>query len=219
MVAIGVIALWMSASPPWQPPGKPPGEGDVQRRLRLFFDVEAAHAVGTLHSTTQGVRISHDAVGVFGRHREGVGFGLGWGLSDRWIVGARGDFVVFPDRAPDGASTMSRGGGVNGFAELLFARARGLRPYVMARAGVGAFASFRHDNGEWDSRARRVVVPTVGLGLGAHAFITEDLAFDIAVTVDHRFNLRARRGQSDVGFELRDGKLLAAIAIGFSRWF
>lgn len=220
MVSLGVLALWMSVTPPWRPAGHPPHEGDTAGRLRLFIDLEAGHWVGSLVPSPRGVAIRHEAVGVFGRSREAVGFGLGWGLRERWVFGARGDVVVFPDRTASGDPTLSRGGSFSPYVELLFARARGLRPFVMARAGIGAFASFRHENGAWDQKPSRVIVPSVGLGVGAHAFITEDLAFDLALTLDHRFNLRPRRDASGFrGFTLSDGKLIAALVVGFSRWF
>jgi hypothetical protein len=219
MVPVGLLALWMTVAPPWRPAGQPPHEGDTARRLRLFIDIEAAHWVGAVNPSTKGTTIEHEAVGVFGRSREAIGFGLGWGLDEYWFVGARGDVVVFPDRDQSGDPTLSRGGSFSPFVELMFARARGVRPYVMARAGIGAFASFRHTNGAWETRPKRVVVPSVGIGIGTHAFITEDLAFDLAVTLDHRFNMRPRYGGTVDGVVLSDGKLVAALVVGFSRWF
>ncbi len=220
MVSLGLLAVWMTVAPPWRPPGRPPIEGDTARRLRIFVDVEAAHWVGAVVPTPRGTNLRHEAVGVFGRHREAVGFGMGWGLSQRWIIGARGDVAVFPDRTPGGDPTLSRGGSLYPYVEFLFARARGVRPYAMARAGIGAFASFRHEDGAWESRPKRVLVPSIGLGLGTHVFITEDLALDVGVTLDHRFNLRPRRDTPGFkGFTLSDGKLIAAIVVGFSRWF
>lgn len=221
MVPLGLLAVWMSVAPPWRPAGQPPHEGDTARRLRLFIDIEAGHWVGSVEPSGEGTRIRHEAVGVFGRSREAVGFGLGWGLDERWLIGARGDVVVFPDRSAAGDPTLSRGGSFSPYVELMFARSRGVRPFLMARAGIGAFSRFRYRNGGWDTRPDRIIVPSIGLGLGTHAFITEDLAFDLAVTLDHRFNLRPRRDPTGAvqGFVLSDGKLVAAIVVGFSRWF
>jgi len=217
VVSIGLLALWMSVAPPWRPAGHPPHEGDTARRLRVFFDLEAAHWVGAVAASPRGTTLRHEAVGVFARRRAAVGFGLGWGLSEHWIIGARGDVAVFPDRSPAGDATLSRGGSFSPYVQFLFARARGVRPYVMARAGIGAFANFRHRDGAWDPEARRVVVPSVGLGIGTRAFITEDLALDVGLTADQRFNVRPRQGAG--GFVLSDGKLVAALVVGFSRWF
>lgn len=217
-----VLALvLMAGSPPWRDPGTPPHEGDTANRLRLHFDLEALHWVGGLTYAGGGAppTIRHEAVGAFGYRRFALGFGLGWGLGEYVVVGARGDIAVFPDRDGKGNAQMSRGGSFSPYVEVLFARERSLRPFVLARAGIGAMSSFRYKNGSFSERPSRTVVPSVGIGVGTHAFITEDLSLDIALTLDHRWNLRPREGTIERGFVMGDSKLLAAVMVGFSRWF
>jgi hypothetical protein len=217
-----VLALvLMVGAPPWRDAGKPPNEGDTAKRLRLHFDLEALHWVGgiTYPGGAAPVQIRHEAVGAFGYRRYALGFGLGWGFGERWVVGARGDIAVFPDRSAGGNAQLSRGGSFSPYVEFLFARVRNVRPFVLARAGIGAMSTFSFDNGAYKSKPARTVVPSVGIGLGTHAFITEDLSFDIALTLDHRWNLRPREGTFERGFAMSDSKLIAAVMVGFSRWF
>jgi hypothetical protein len=211
----------MSGAPPWRDPGTPPHEGDTANRLRLHFDIEALHWVGGLAYSGQGgpVHIRHEAAGAFGYHRFALGFGLGWGLGEYVLLGARGDILVFPDRDAAGNQQMSRGGSFSPYVEILFARMRMVRPFFLARAGIGAMSSFKYDDGAYQGKPRRTIVPSIGVGVGTHAFINEDISFDIALTLDHRWNLRPREGTIERGFVMGDSKLIAAVMLGFSRWF
>lgn len=219
---LGVLALALIATaPPWRDEdAPPPAEGDTASRLRVHFDLEGAYWQARVRGTPQGARLQHDGAGVLGYKRIGFGFGLGWGLGDWLVVGARGDLFMVPGRAPDGRAQLTRGGSFSPYAELLFARVRGVRPFLLARAGLGGTTSFAHDAGEWSATAVRSFVPSVGLGLGTHAFITEDLAFDLMVVGDYRWNLRPRDGKSfETGYALVDAQLLVGAFVGFSRWF
>jgi hypothetical protein len=85
--------------------------------------------------------------------------------------------------------------------------------------------------------AERTMYPTVGIGLGTHVFLSEELSLDAIITVDHRWNFRQPRPPSDggsdatvqvrdggstfqaEGWRLRDSSLTAAVVFGFSRWW
>ncbi len=211
----------LAATPPWREPGDPAREGDTSGRLRVFMDLEAVHWIGAVAVRGGATRVRSDAVGVLGRRRFAAGFGLGWGFGEHVIAGARGDFVVFPDRDATGVALLSRGGSFSGFVELLLLRRRHVRPYTMARAGLGGTTSFAYNDGSYSVPPRRALVPSVGLRLGTHAFVTEDFSLDVGVTLDHRWNMRANPGSTfeTPSYTLRDSQLVLAGSVGFSRWF
>ena len=217
--ALALVLL--AGSPPWQPEGKPPDEGDTANRLRLHFDLEALHWIGAISypGGPAPAQIRHEEVGVFGYKRFALGAGLGWGFGKWVVLGARGDLAVFPDRTSDGGRSMSRGGSFSPYVEVLFSRQRHVRPFALARVGVGWMASHAYVDGAYEARARRTFVPSVGIGLGTHAFINEDLSFDVAFTLDHRWNLRPHGSSFEEGFAMKDSKLIAGLVVGFSRWF
>ncbi len=208
-------------APPWQPEGKPPHEGDTATRLRLHFDIEALHWLGaiTYPGSLAPAQVHHEAVGAFGYKRFALGMGLGWGLGEYVVIGGRFDLAVFPDRTAAGSRQMSRGGSFSPYVEVLFSRQRHVRPFALLRGGVGVMSSYGYADGSFEAKPTRVLVPSIGVGLGTHAFINEDLSFDIALTLDHRWNLRPRGASAEEGFAMRDSKLVAALSVGFSRWF
>lgn len=217
-----VLALVLLAgAPPWQPEGKPPHEGDTATRLRLHFDVEALHWIGglTYAGAPAGAHIRHEAVGAFGYKRFALGGGLGWGFGEYVVLGGRFDLAVFPDQRADGQRQLSRGGSFSPYVEILFSRQRHVRPFVMARAGLGWMSIHSYADGTYTAKPTRVMVPSVGVGLGTHAFINEDLSFDVALTLDHRWNMRPRGSSFEEGFAVKDSKLIAGLVVGFSRWF
>jgi hypothetical protein len=218
------MLVWLAATPPWQDPARPPVDGDTANRLRLFFDLEAIHWRGQIMALPdQGAfKLKNSTFGVFGYHGAALGFGLGWGFGEYVVVGARGEFMVYPDQDPEGNSGIVRGGSFQPFAEILFARMRHVRPFALVRAGIGGAAAFRHKGGEWQGAVARSVVPSLGVGLGTHAFVSEDVSFDVLVTLDYRWNLRARPDAppETIGrWQLTDTSLKAALVLGFSRWF
>jgi hypothetical protein len=219
--ACALALVLLAGSPPWQPEGKPPHEGDVGNRLRLHADLEALHWIGSITYPGAGgtTQIRHEQVGAFGYKRFALGGGLGWGITDWLVVGGRFDLSVFPDRAGPGSRAMSRGGSFSPYAELLFLRQRHVRPFLLARVGVGWMSTFGYADGSYSSRPTHAFVPSIGVGLGTHAFINEDLSFDVALTLDHRWNMRPRGSSFEEGFAVKDSKLIAGLVVGFSRWF
>jgi hypothetical protein len=190
----------------------------------LDFDVEAAHAGASIYANqdTNTFHLRDKSVGVFGYHRAALGFGVGWGVNDWLFLGARGEFAIYPDRDSAGNAGIVRGGSFQPYFELLFARSRHVRPFAMGRVGIGGSAAFRHKDGAWSGQISRSIIPSVGVGLGTHAFISEDVSFDVMVTVDYRWNLRPRPGVTpeQIGaFYLADTRIVGAVVLGFSRWF
>lgn len=218
------MLVWLAAAPPWRDPAHPPVEGDTANRLRLFFDLEAAHWSGSLVAAqaTGEVKLKNGGVGVFGYRRAALGFGLAWGLAEWVVIGARGDFAVYPDRDSQGNTGIVRGGSFAPFAEVLFARSRNVRPFALLRGGIGGAAAFRYKSGAWQGQVSRSIVPFVGIGVGTHAFVSEDVSFDVAVTLDYKWNMRTRPGAQPETFgrwQVSDTRLVAAVMVGFSRWF
>ena len=122
-------------APPWQPEGKPPHEGDTAKRLRLHFDLEALHWLGSVKypGTLAPAQIRHEAVGAFGYKRFALGAGVGWGFGEYVVLGARFDLSVFPDRAGVGSRQLSRGASLSPYVEILFARNRHVRRHTVIR--------------------------------------------------------------------------------------
>ena len=219
-----LLLVMLASTPPWRDPGQPPVDGDTATRLRVFFDLEAAHWTGNIVAAQQtgAFKLRSSSVGVFGYRRTALGFGLGWGINEWLVVGARGEFAIHPDSDAQGNAGLVRGGSFQPYVELLFARMRHVRPFVLGRAGIGGAAAFRHKNGTWSGQVSRTIVPSVGVGLGTHAFVNEDLSFDVAITFDYRWNMRPRAGAPPETFGrwyVADTNMIAAVVLGLSRWF
>ena len=72
-----------------------------------------------------------------------------------------------------------------------------------------------------------MLYPLIGIGIGTHVFLSEEVSFDAMVGVEHRWNVR-RQEQTmrtpledvEIGrWQLLDTSLSAAVTFGFSRWF
>lgn len=204
-------------------PAPMPGSGDVGGRARIAFDLEAVYWQGTiLTPQAQGELWLRDhEAGVFGYRRIPGGLSAAYALNEWVALGARVDWAVEPS-----ASRITIRGGLSPFAQVFFARDRNVRPFALVRAGVGRSNTMR--NGQDGVRAvgPRTWYPSVGLGVGAHVFITEAISFDGVLTVDQRWNLArplAPPGEApDVAaasWRYRDTTVSTAIAVGFSHWF
>jgi hypothetical protein len=204
--------------------------GDVAKRVRFGGELEVAYWRGaiTWHEQPDQLRLRTDALGVIGWRRIPLSLGLGYGFGEHLLVGVRFDVALDPRWS---AKVVTLEGAVGPYVEILLPRARDVRPFVLLRAAVGGTRTFvrdGHDVDTFETRGRASLYPLVALGLGAHAFISDELSFDATVALEHRWNFRtgARAGSSsDIaleharGLELHDTTLGVGLSLGLSRWF
>jgi hypothetical protein len=226
-VATGFAAGLASQSPAWASNEYP---GDIEGKKRAHFELEALYWVGAITLPRQGnaLRIDNEAVGVFGHPRFPLNLGLGYGLTENLVVGARVDFSadMRDDLAHPGVTIRSA---ISPYVELMFLRDRHVRPFAHLRAGLGGGRTFVRvpEQRALESTGASILYPLIGLGLGAHVFLSEEVSFDAMVGVEHRWNVR-RQGAAvrtavedvEIGrWRLLDTSFSAVFSFGFSRWF
>lgn len=205
--------------------------GDMARRGRLFFDAEMLYWQGHVNDprSTRDPLVSTDAVGLLGYRRVPLGFGIGYALSERLVVGGRLDAAFEPEHG-HGLDRFTLRGALGPFVEITFARERYVRPFLLLRAGVGRSTTFvRETVAEGEDEGGVSFYPTAGAGLGTHVFLSEQVSFDAMLTLDHRWNFVRPRTQPDAtvgsdvvradGWTLQDGTISTAVTFGFSHWW
>jgi hypothetical protein len=169
---------------------------------------------------------TRDVIGFIGFRRFGFGFGFGRGFRDTIVVGVRGTYEISRgvQRTPfpvDGPRAVE--GHLQPYLEFLFVQKHIVRPFAMVRAGIGGAT---------------LITPSVGVGLGAHAFVNDVVSIDGLFTVDHRWEyMRLKGGLQGAGdivatppaspeeLQMRAGhqpfgrRVTVALGIAFSRWF
>src|SRR5690606_11913132 len=203
--------------------------GDLAGMRRAHFDLEAVYWVGAISLPRHGneLRIHNDAVGIFGHRRVPLGVGLGYGLSENLVVGARVDFSADPrdDAGPSGVTIRA---GIAPYVQLMFLRDRHVRPFAHVRAGIGGGRTFVRVPGQrtLESTGAAILYPLIGVGVGTHVFLSEEVSFDALLSFEHRWNVRRLDAMPTVAdhieigrWRLLDTSVSAAITFGFSRWF
>lgn len=217
---------------------------DVDRwRVHLDVDLASWTRQAPWPRDAGGSPGTRDVIGFIGFRRFGFGFGIGRGFRDVLVVGIRGSYEISRgvQRTPydvDGPRAVE--GHVMPYAELLFVRKHIVRPFAMIRGGIGG-ALVALDGGSPVDRpkaAASLITPTIGIGLGAHAFVTDLVSIDGLFTIDHRWEyMRLKGGLAGAGdlvasapssaddLEARAGhhpfgrRLTVALGIAVSRWF
>ena len=130
-----------------------------------------------------------------GYRRLGLGFGIGHGFADTVVLGVRFEYELTrnlqrvpgqPERDPKalGLSAMP-------YLEIMLARREAfVRPYFMVRGGVGGSIVTTDGSSPVENAVGSTLSllhPSLGAGVGAHAFITSEVSVDGAFTVDHRW--------------------------------
>jgi hypothetical protein len=186
---------------------------------------------------------TRDVIGFIGFRRFGFGFGFGRGFRDTIVVGVRGTYEISRgvQRTPfpvDGPRAVE--GHLQPYLEFLFVQKHIVRPFAMVRAGIGG-ALVALDGGSPVDRpeaSATLITPSVGVGLGAHAFVNDVVSIDGLFTVDHRWEyMRLKGGLQGAGdivatppaspeeLQMRAGhqpfgrRVTVALGIAFSRWF
>lgn len=195
--------------------------GDTSDRRRIAFDVETLYWVGTFAHADGTVVLRDHALGGLGLRRVPFGLSLGRSVAERWVLGTRLDIAFEPGRTSDASRLVLRGT-IGPYVELLIARDRHIRPFVLARAGLGGALSIgaqdTDDTGEIRIERAPAWYPTVGGGLGSHVFLSEALSFDAMVALDYRWNF-VRSSNATFQWRQRDGTLSTAFVLGFSHWW
>lgn len=223
---IGALSLSASASAASK---KDPEPGDVFERPRIFFDAQMLYWQATLLSpgSAQGAWARRESLGVLGYRRVPIGIGAGYAVRKHVMLGARIDTAV----EPRGGGIVGVRGELSPYVEFLFAREQAVRPFAIIRGGLGRSHAFRRNDEEEAIEAVGPMTwyPTLGLGVGAHAFITDVVSFDAMLTLDHRWNFErplaggdaevSEEGVTPTSWYYRDGTLSTALTFGFSSWF
>lgn len=186
---------------------------------------------------------TRDVIGFIGFRRFGFGFGFGRGFRDTIVVGVRGTYEIsrgvqrtpFPVEGPRAVE-----GHLQPYVEFLFVQKHVVRPFAMIRGGVGG-ALVALDGGSPVDRpeaSATLITPSIGIGLGAHAFVNDVVSIDGLFTVDHRWEYMRLEGgltgatdvvtdapASPEELQMRAGhqpfgrRFTVALGIAVSRWF
>lgn len=167
------------------------------------------------------------------------GLGLGYGVTKHLIVGARMglsfDHLSSPnDNDADTKSTFNYFSTVfTPYLEVLPLTTGRVLPFILFRTGfsAGALGYREHGTspltGDYSTLSRSsTIAPTVGLGGGAHFFITDAFSFDASLMFDYRWYFSkslSRDSETDVTDETDwrrtwQSFTLGAV-VGFSVWF
>lgn len=200
-----------------------PGSGDVANRARIAFDLEALYLQGTvLTPQAQGeLWVRDQEAGVFGYRRIPGGLSASFALNEWLAIGGRFDWAV----EPRGENVTIRGG-FSPFAQVFFARDRNVRPFAYVRMGAGRSNTLSTADDGVRAVGPRTWYPMLGVGLGAHVFVTETISFDAKLGFDQRWNLARPLAPADgstdtpsASWRYQDTTLSTSIAVGFSQWF
>ncbi len=126
------------------------------------------------------------ALGVPGLGPTGnFGIGYAYGVTDRIIVGARLGLGLqhLSTTAPDRQATGTFGYWLTPYFEFIGRPGHDVRPFVSVRVGFGGSVA-ASKNGDVTTRTS-TIGPMFGVGLGLHAFLTERVSLDPAVTFDY----------------------------------
>jgi hypothetical protein len=234
-VAIAAVVLAVAAVP-GVVRAEERAPGDFAQRKRAFFDLDMAYWQGNLGDprSTSNALFETESVGVIGYRRVPFGLGLAYAPSEQWLVGGRID-AAFEQADDKGDAPLTIRGAIGPFAQVFFLRDRTVRPFALLRASIGRSHAFARKADSADLEDLDVVTfyPSVGVGLGSHVFLSEQLSFDAMIALDYRWNfargpaptvgVQAPDGSStDVqpeGWQLRDGTLGTALTFGFSHWW
>lgn len=231
-MSLSALALICVASTPSTAAAAPPSDhepGDVLERPRVFFDAQMLYWQGTLLSpgSAQGAWARRESLGVLGYRRVPIGIGAGYALREHVMLGARIDAAI----EPRAGGTVGIRGELSPYVEFLFARQQAVRPFAIIRAGLGRSHAFQKNEEEDAIQAVGPMTwyPMFGVGVGAHAFITDVVSFDAMLTLDHRWNFArplaaadaeiSEQGVTPTTWHYRDGTLTTALTFGFSSWF
>lgn len=183
----------------------------------------------------EGPSGSRDHFGFVGFRRLGLNLGLGHGFRDRFVAGLRIGYEISRgvQRSLD-PQAEARAITVNAmpYLTVMFDDKNVMRPYLTLRAGLGGGLVTILDPSPLDrpERSSSLLLPSLGLDVGTHAFVSHDVSIDGMVSLDHRWEYlrgttpqdvpagtaQLRREMGHVSFARRWN---TSIVLAVSRWF
>lgn len=175
-----------------------PEVGRIEGRHRLYLDARVlswrrdTSWRDTMGGPTPSSVDTIDLIGgvpVFGVPGFGptgnFGIGYAYGVTDRIIIGARLGLGLqhLSTSAPDRQATGVFGYWLTPYFEFVGRPGRSVRPFVGVKVGLGGSVS-ASKNGDVTT-STSTLGPIFGVGLGLHAFITERVSLDPALTFDY----------------------------------
>lgn len=173
--------------------------GRIEGRHRLHIDTDAfawrRWTSWTGNDSDDKARGSTDSLNIlggapmFGVPGTGpagnVTFGYGYGIRERLIIGARLGLGWQQFTAPDREKAAKRAIAYNftPYIELVLRPGFKVRPYLGARIGLGG-SSLSDVTGDITTR-NSTIGPVVGVSGGIHAFVTERVSLDAALSFDY----------------------------------
>jgi hypothetical protein len=144
--------------------------------------------------------------------------GYAYGLTDRVVLGVRLGLGWQRLGAPDSDGTSGVfSAAMVPYFEYVFRPGHAVRPYLGARFGVGG-STVTVDSGEAKSTVG-TIGPTMGASAGLHAFITERVSLDPAITFDYQLiYARSKTADMSTDFENQARSPNIALALGLSVW-
>jgi hypothetical protein len=150
--------------------------------------------------------------------------GYAYGLTDRVVLGVRlGLGWQRLSASGDEGSAGVFSAAVVPYFEYVFRPGHAVRPYLGARVGVGGStitgtSGDMNNNGDSTSTVG-TIGPTMGASAGLHAFITERVSLDPALTFDYQLiYARSKAGGMSTDFEKQAQSPNVALALGLSVW-
>lgn len=173
--------------------------GRIEGRHRLHIESDAfawrRWTSWTSTEATNAARGTTDSLGVLGGAPmfgvPGTGpagnitLGYGYGIRERVVIGARLGLGWQQFTAPDREKLAKRSVAYNitPYVEFVFRPGYKVRPYLGARIGLGG-SSFADLAGDVTTRVS-TIGPIFGVSGGLHAFVSERVSLDTAVTFDY----------------------------------
>jgi hypothetical protein len=212
---------------------RPEHHATKHRRLRVHMDSELLGGAW-VRRTNPGPNEGRDSVsfgGGLGRPsllddgsalvtRPVFGLGLGYLFEgNRALVGAKGSLTLDAYGIGDATRLVAFGGRVVPYVQWIFRPGDTVRPWVEARAGVGALRTVRHDPLMGRS-ASRVVYPIVGAGAGVHLFPRDWFSLDVGLNLDYAAPLMRTDGDAGTSAWAKRADVLGfGMLLGVSTWF
>jgi hypothetical protein len=220
---------------------EPPGR--VHRKWRLHLDTDALGWTRTrafpyndedaFRSDNVGLGFARPLAGDRTLSGSMFGLGLGYGVSQHLIVGARlglsFDHTSDPNDQPDivESSTNYFGTVFTPYLEVLPLSEGRILPFLLVRTGFHAAAVTDRARADGYSYLDRtsLIAPTIGLGGGAHFLITDYFSLDLSLMFDYRWIFSKSREEDPSGVALVGSwerelqSFTLGAVLGFSVWF
>ncbi len=178
--------------------------------------------------------VSNSFGGAIGQYN--VGLGVGYGITDGLVVGAKlglgfnhnrrldkNPDNIGPDQIDSNLTFLFRP-----YVEYAFIPGGRFRPFIFAHGGVAGGRSVQTDSDDTGAVINHTISPTLGGGGGLHIFIIPQVSIDVFGEVDHYFTLAKTAVEIDgvIDPDLGDPDYDRAIQttefgvlLGISLWF